>query len=109
MDAIAGVDLVLARRIETFAKQPRDRFGIVERPASAHADAAHSPIDAEQADFEPPAPLGLAIEQNHELLRELADRSLDIPAPRDPRGAAPFGGRIGRGTARRTEAALQPT
>ena len=64
IDAIAGVDLVFARRIEPFAKQPRDRPGIIERPAGAHANAAHGAVDAEQADFEPPAALGLTIEQS---------------------------------------------
>ena len=49
VDAIAGVELVFAGRVEAFAKQPRDRRGVVERPAGAHGDAAHRAVDAKEA------------------------------------------------------------
>ena len=106
IDAIAGVELVLARRVEAFAKQPRDRRGIVERPAGAHGDAAHRAIDAKEARFEPARALGLTLEQDREVPRQPGDRPLDILASADRTGEAPFGGKVRRGEARRNGAAL---
>jgi hypothetical protein len=107
VEAIAGVEFVLVGRFETLAEQARDRTRFVERPAGADDDAAHRAVDAEEGRFKPPRALGLALQQDGQILGEFGDRRLDRLLLHDRAGEAPLGGKIRRGEARRNRRALQ--
>src|SRR5271170_5610292 len=77
VEAIAGVEFVLVRRLETLTKQARDGPRVIERLAGPNHNAAHRPVDAKQSGFQPARTFGLALQQRDQILGEFENRGLD--------------------------------
>ena len=107
IDAVTGVDGLFVRARQPLGEKPHDRARFVERPGGADADAAHVAVDAIELKLDPPRALGLALEHNHEIVGELAERRLDRLKRLHGRGEPPLGAEIRRREARRDRGALE--
>ena len=97
VDAIAGVDGLFVRARQPLGEEPHDRARFVERPGGADADAAHVAVDAIELELDPPRALGLALEQHHKIVGELAQRRLDRLKRLHGRSKPPLGAKSGGG------------
>ena len=107
IDAVTGVDGLFVRARQPLGEKPHDRARFVERPGGADADAAHVAVDAMELKLDPPRALGLALEQNHEIVGELAERRLDRLKRLHGRSEPALGAEIRRREARRDRSALE--
>ena len=98
---------LFVRARQPLGEEPHDRARFVERPGGADADAAHVAVDAIELKLDPPRALGLALEQHHEIVGELAERRLDRLKRLHGRGEPPLGAEIRRPEARRDRGALE--